>query len=223
MRILLVEDERKISAFVKKGLQEAGYSVDIAASIETSERLASENPYDLIILDVMLPDGNGYDLARTIRKNGYALPILFLSALGSARERVHGLEAGGDAYLTKPFVFEEVLAQVRALLRRKDQSEQTRIQFEILELDLIRRQLCVGTEKLSLTAKEFSLMEYFMRNPERPISRTELTEHVWDIHFDTNSNIVDSYIKTLRKKIETITQEKYIQTVTGVGYALRKG
>jgi DNA-binding response OmpR family regulator len=221
MRILVIEDEKKMSDFLKRGLAEAGYAVDCAATGNGAELLIAENPYDLLVLDVMLPDTNGYDLARQIRQNGFENPILFLTAMGSTRDKIRGLDSGGDVYLTKPFSFDELLAHVRALMRRKSASQASLLEFGGVRMDLIRREVKRDGQPITLTPKEFSLLEYFLRNPERPISRTELTEHVWDIHFDPGSNIVDVYIKTLRKKLDEISPKKLIHTVVGVGYALK--
>ncbi|MFL5813155.1 MAG: response regulator transcription factor [Bdellovibrionia bacterium] len=221
MRILVIEDEKKMSDFLKRGLAEAGYAVDCAGTGNGAELLIAENPYDLLVLDVMLPDTNGFDLARQIRQNGFENPILFLTAMGSTRDKIKGLDSGGDVYLTKPFAFDELLAHVRALMRRKSSSQVSLLEFGGLRMDLIRREVKRDGQSITLTPKEFSLLEYFLRNPERPISRTELTEHVWDIHFDPGSNIVDVYIKTLRKKLDEISPKKLIHTVVGVGYALK--
>lgn len=221
MRILVIEDEKKMSDFLKRGLTEAGYAVDCAGTGNGAELLIAENPYDLLVLDVMLPDTNGFDLARQIRQTGFENPILFLTAMGSTRDKIKGLDSGGDVYLTKPFAFDELLAHVRALMRRKSSSQVSLLEFGGLRMDLIRREVKRDGQAITLTPKEFSLLEYFLRNPERPISRTELTEHVWDIHFDPGSNIVDVYIKTLRKKLDEISPKKLIHTVVGVGYALK--
>lgn len=222
MRILIVEDQRKMSAFLKKGLTEKGYTVDITESGATAESLAGEVTYDLILLDAMLIDQNGFDTARHLRKDGYTGPILMLTALTGTKDKVHGLDAGADDYLTKPFEFDELLARIRALLRRNKSTLQSALRFEDLEIDLVTRTVSRNGQKISLTPKEFSLLEYFMRNPNRPISRTELCEHVWDIHFDHESNVVDVYVNFLRKKIDQPHKKKLIQTVIGSGYALRQ-
>lgn len=221
MRLLVVEDEKKMSSFLKRGLTEGGYAVDVAATAMSAETLISENTYDLLIFDVMLPDSNGFDLARQIRQTGFDGPILFLTAMSSTRDKVRGLDSGGDMYMTKPFAFEELLAQVRALLRRKSSTQSSVLDFGGIRMDLLRREVKRDSQKIVLTPKEFSLLEYLLRNPERPISRTELTEHVWDIHFDPGSNVVDVYIKTLRKKLDEVSPKKLIHTVVGVGYVLK--
>ncbi len=221
MRILVIEDEKKMSDFLKRGLTEAGYAADCAGTGNGAEMMIAENPYDLLVLDVMLPDTNGFDLARQIRQSGFENPILFLTAMGSSRDKIKGLDSGGDVYLTKPFAFDELLAHVRALLRRKSSSQISLLEFGGIRMDLLRREVKRDGQPITMTPKEFSLLEYFLRNPERPISRTELTEHVWNIHFDPGSNIVDGYIKTLRKKLDEVSPKKLIHTVVGVGYALK--
>jgi two-component system, OmpR family, copper resistance phosphate regulon response regulator CusR len=224
MRILVVEDQKKMSGFLKKGLSEAGYSVDLAETGSAAESLAGENPYDLILLDAMLPDQNGFDTARHLRRDGYAGPILMLTALGSTKDKVHGLDAGADDYLTKPFAFDELLARVRALLRRNTPGQQTQslLRFGDLEMNLITRKVVRADKDITLTAKEFSLLEYFLRNPNRPVSRTEISEHVWDVHFDSESNVIDVYVNMLRKKVDQPFKKKLIHTVIGAGYALKQ-
>lgn len=222
MRLLIVEDEKKMAGFLKKGLNEAGYSVDHAATGASAESLAAENLYDCIILDVMLPDQTGFDTAMNLRKEGYAGPILFLSALSGTRDKVKGLDAGADDYLTKPFSFDELLARVRALLRRQSETKSTVIRFGDLEMDLVKRKVKRGERELDLTAKEFSLLEYFMRNPNKALSRTSIAEHVWDVHFDSDSNVIDVYINMLRKKLGQKEEKRLIHTLVGVGYVLRE-
>ena len=227
MRILVVEDQKKMAGFLKKGLSEAGYTVDLAETGGAAEVLASENSYDLVILDVMLPDQNGLDTARHLRRDGYGGPILMLTALAGTKDKVHGLDAGADDYLTKPFAFEELLARARALLRRQTAGAQSHVsrtlQYANIEMDLVTRKVMREGQKLNLTAKEFSLLEFFLRNPERPLSRTVIGEHVWDVHFDNESNVIDVYINLLRKKVDAPFEERLIHTVIGVGYVLKKG
>lgn len=223
MRILVVEDQKKMANFVRRGLTEAGYSVDSAESGSAAEALCAENPYDLVILDVMLPDQNGFDTARHLRSDGYEGPILMLTALAGTKDKVHGLDAGADDYLTKPFVFEELLARVRALLRRKGSMDvQSTLRFADLEMDLRARRVVRQGKEIALTPKEFSLLEYFLRNPNRPISRTEISEHVWDINFDNESNVIDVYVNMLRKKVDHPFSGKLIHTVVGSGYVIRQ-
>lgn len=222
MRILVVEDQKKMSGFLRKGLTEAGYSVDVAESGSAAEAMVAENIYDLIILDVMLPDQNGFDTARHMRRDGYLGPILMLTALGNTKDKVHGLDAGADDYLTKPFSFDELLARVRALFRRQGSAVDSVLRFYDLEMDLINRRVSRENKPVSLTPKEFALLEYFLRNPNRPISRTEISEHIWDVRFDSDSNVIDVYVNMLRKKVDHSFKTKLIHTVVGAGYALRE-
>ncbi|MFN3455142.1 MAG: response regulator [Pseudobdellovibrio sp.] len=223
MRILVIEDQLKTAQFLKKGLNEVGYSVDIAESGSAGESYLASSEYDLIILDVMLPDQNGMDTARHIRRDGFTGPILMLTALSTTKDKVNGLDAGADDYLTKPFSFDELLARVRALLRRNSSSTTVNsiLKYSDLEVDLIHRKVTREGKEIILTAKEFSLLEYFIRNPERPLGRVSIAEHVWDIHFDSESNVIDVYINLLRKKIDAPFSKKLIQTVVGVGYVLK--
>lgn len=222
MRLLVVEDEKKMAGFLKKGLTEAGYSVDHAGTGASAEALAVENTYDCVVLDVMLPDQTGFDTAASMRRDGYSGPILFLSALSGTKDKVRGLDVGGDDYLTKPFSFDELLARVRALLRRQSDTKGTVIRFADLEMDLVKRKVKRGPKELALTTKEFSLLEFFMRNPNKPLSRTSIAEHVWDVHFDSDSNVIDVYINMLRKKLGQKDEKRLIHTIVGVGYVLRE-
>lgn len=223
MRILVIEDQVKTAQFLKKGLNEVGYSVDIAESGSAGESYIASSEYDLVILDVMLPDQNGMDTARHVRRDGYTGPILMLTALSTTKDKVNGLDAGADDYLTKPFAFDELLARVRALLRRHSSgtSVNSILKYSDLEVDLIHRRVTREGKEISLTAKEFSLLEYFIRNPERPLGRVSIAEHVWDVHFDSESNVIDVYINLLRKKVDAPFSKKLIQTVVGVGYVLK--
>jgi DNA-binding response OmpR family regulator len=223
MRILVVEDQIKMANFLKKGLNEVGYAIDVAESGQAAETLAAENEYDLIVLDVMLPDQNGMDTARHLRRDGFEGPILMLTALSTTKDKVHGLDAGADDYLTKPYEFDELLARVRALLRRKpgQTTGASTLRYAELELDLIHRVAKRDNKEIPLTAKEFALLEYLMRNPERPLGRVSIAEHVWDIHFDSESNVIDVYINLLRKKVDAPFPKKLIHTVVGVGYVLK--
>lgn len=210
-----------MAGFLVQGLTEAGYAVDCVESGGAAEAMLSENEYDLVLLDVMLPDQNGFDTARHLRRDGFTGPILMLTAMSGTRDKVTGLDAGADDYLTKPFVFDELLARVRALLRRRSSQESSLLRFQDLEMDLIQRQVIRAGEKINLTTKEFALLEYFMRNPGRPLSRTAIGEHVWDMHFDSGSNVIDVYVNLLRKKIDSPFERKLIHTVVGFGYALK--
>ncbi len=224
MRILVVEDQAKMALFLKKGLSEGGYAVDMAESGAAAESYMSQGEYDLVILDVMLPDQNGFDTARHFRRDGYEGPILMLTALSTTKDKIAGLDAGADDYLTKPYSFDELMARVRALLRRKGgaNSSNSVLRYSDLELDLISRTVRRENTEIPLTSKEFALLEYFIRNPERPLGRISIAEHVWDIHFDSDSNVIDVYINLLRKKVDVPFSKKLIHTVVGVGYVLKE-
>ncbi len=221
MRILIVEDQPKMASFIKKGLVAQGYMVDISETGMGAESMTVETEYDLVVLDVNLPDQNGMDTARHLRRDGFRMPILMLTALATTKDKIHGLDSGADDYLTKPFEFEELLARIRALLRRNHGSENSKLRFGDIELDLVQRRVVRAQTEVNLTAKEFSLLEYFMRNPGRPITRIEISEHVWDVNFDTNTNIIDVYINMLRKKIDSPFDKKMIHTMVGFGYILK--
>lgn len=216
-----MEDQVKMANFIKRGLSEAGYTVSVAESGESAEAMFANSDFDLMVLDINLPRQSGLDTARHFRQDGFKGPILMLTALSSTRDKVNGLDAGADDYLTKPFEFEELLARIRALLRRNSGDVQIKLQFQDLEMDLSTRKVRRGNQDLSLTNREFALLEYFLRNPERPVSRTAISEHVWDVHFDTESNVIDVYINLLRKKIDTPFERKLLHTVVGVGYVLK--
>lgn len=226
MRILVVEDQNKMAQFLKKGLTEVGYSVDIAETGTSAESFVSSCEYDLIILDVGLPDQSGLDTSRHLRRDGYSGPLLMLTALSTTKDKINGLDAGADDYLTKPYSFEELLARVRALLRRGSSNISTvsnsKLNFSDIEMDLIQRSVKRSHQDIQLTSKEFALLEYFMRNPNRPLGRVSIAEHVWDVHFDSESNVIDVYVNMLRKKIDSPFKKKLIQTVVGVGYVLKE-
>ena len=224
MRILVVEDQVKMANFLKKGLNEVGYAVDLAESGIAAESFMAQGEYDLVILDVMLPDQNGIDTARHLRRDGYQGPILMLTALSTTKDKILGLDAGADDYLTKPYSIDELLARVRALLRRKSSTTggNSSLQYADLEIDLLHRKVKRGTQEINLTTKEFALLEYLTRNAERPLGRTSIAEHVWDINFDSESNVIDVYINMLRKKLDAPFSKKLIHTVVGVGYVLKE-
>jgi len=221
MRVLVVEDQGKMARFLKKGLQEAGYTVEAVETGAAAESMVAEDAFDLIVLDVMLPDQNGMDTARHLRRDGFQGAILMLTALGGTKDKIHGLDAGADDYLAKPFEFEELLARIRALLRRSQSDVQPLMRISDLEMDCVTRRVTRSGKEIALTPKEFALLEYFMRNPERPLSRTSIAEKVWDIQFDSDSNVIDVYVNMLRKKIDHPFEKKLIHTVVGVGYVLR--
>jgi two-component system copper resistance phosphate regulon response regulator CusR len=219
MRILVVEDEKRIADFVGRGLESAGYAVDQAADGATAVELIQTTDYDLIILDLMLPDMDGLAVLARIRNRKSGPLVLILSARGAVEDRVKGLELGGDDYLVKPFAFVELLARVRVLLRR-GQPGQEKLQVGDLCLDCVRRRVSRAGETIDLAPKEFSILEYMMRNRGRPLSRTMIVEHVWDMEYDGLTNIVDVYIRHLRSKIDEKFPKKMIHTVRGIGYML---
>lgn len=211
-----------MAGFLKRGLNEVGYAVDLAETGSAAEALASENEYDLVILDVMLPDQSGFDTARHLRQDGYMGSLLMLTALSTTKDKVHGLDAGADDYLTKPYSFDELMARVRALLRRTSPQMSSSLKYSDLELDLLSRRARRSGQDIPLTSKEFALLEYMMRNPERPLGRVSIAEHVWDVHFDSESNVIDVYINLLRKKVDAPFPKRLIHTVIGTGYVLRE-
>jgi DNA-binding response OmpR family regulator len=220
VKILIVEDEPKVVAFLRKGLEEQGYETDVAYDGQMGEKLVSRNQYDLILLDLILPVQGGIELCRNIRKINQNLPVLMLTALGTTNDKVEGFDAGADDYLVKPFEFKELLARIKALTKRSSGVIQTsnRLNIADLELDLDRKKATRDGNVIDLTAKEFSLLEYFMRNPGRVLSRADISERVWDITFDTGTNVVDVYVNILRKKIDRGFETKLIHTRIGMGY-----
>jgi len=214
-----VEDEARIADFARRGLESSGYAVDVAGDGKQALELVYGTEYDLIILDLMLPDIDGLDLLKKIRNRKSSPPVLILSARDAVDDRVKGLEQGADDYMVKPFAFVELLARVRAMLRR-GQPTPEKLQVGDLVLDCIRRKVTRSGEMIELAPKEFSILEYMMRNPGRPLSRTMIVEHVWDVEYDGLTNIVDVYIRHLRSKIDDRYPLKMIQTVRGVGYML---
>lgn len=220
MRVLVVEDEHKIAAFIKRGLEENAYAVDVAYDGEEGYEWAHNFPYDIIILDVMLPKMDGITLCRRLRAEGERASILMLTAKDDVDDRVAGLDAGADDYLVKPFAFRELLARLRALRRRGTEHRTTQLVVGDLTLDLVTHQASRNGQIIDLTAKEFALLELLMRHPNQVLSRTVIAEHVWDYDFYSQSNIVDVYIRYLRKKIDEPFDSKLIQTVRGAGYRL---
>ncbi len=218
MRVLVIEDNPKMAAAIQRGLKEHGYAVDACHSGYEGEELAAVEPYDLIILDVMLPDRDGVDVCRNLRRRDMNKPVLMLTALSATNDKVAGLDAGADDYLTKPFEFEELLARVRALLRRGEASEGRMLECEDLELDLYTRMARRGDVEHELSNKEFALLEYLMRNPNRVLSRTQIAEKVWDMNFEPGSNVIDVYISSLRKKLDRGFERELIHTIKGAGY-----
>ena len=222
MRILVIEDEKKITNFIRRGLKEEGYSVDAAYDGEEGYFLASSEKYDLIVLDLMLPKMDGLRLCRTLRDEDNSTPIIMLTSKDMIKDKVEGLDAGADDYLTKPFAFEEFLARVRALLRKRDVPRSTKLQVGELKLDLLTHKVTRTGREIELTAKEYSLLEYLMRNAGTVVTRTMISEHVWDINFDTYTNVIDVYINYLRNKIDRDHKTKLIHTLRGRGYMLKE-
>lgn len=223
MKILLVEDEPKVASFIKKGLEEQTYEVDQAYDGVFGSKLAMQQEYDLIILDVILPHKSGLEVCREIREQRLAVPILMLTALGTTDDKIIGLDAGADDYLTKPFEFKELLARIRALTRRTaDITAGEKLGIADLEMDLVTKTVTRAGKQLSLTAREFALLHYLLRNKGRVLSRVDITEQVWETSFDTGSNVIDVYINFLRKKIDRGSSNKLIHTLVGMGYVLKE-
>jgi heavy metal response regulator len=221
MRILVVEDERKVASFIRQGLGEEGYAVDVASNGEEGLAMARDGVHDLIILDIGLPKMNGLQVLQELRRRKVTTPVLLLTVRATIEDKVLGLDAGADDYLTKPFAFQELVARVRALLRRRTEGGPAVLQFADLTLDPARHTAFRGGQKIDLTSKEFALLDYFMRNPGRVLTRTMIIEHVWDYDFDTGTNVVDVYVNYLRKKIDSDREPKLIHTIRGVGYVMK--
>ena len=217
VRILVVEDEKKVASFIKKGLQQEGYAVDVVHDGAEALNLGAEYDYDLVILDLMLPQKSGLEVLRGIRVKRPHLPVLVLTAKGAIEDKVAGLDAGADDYLIKPFAFVELSARIRALLRRGSQ-ESTKLRVADLEMDTAARKVRRGDQVVDLKLKEWALLEFLLRNAHRPVTRTMIVEHVWDIHFDSVSNVVDVHINALRNKIDRGFSRPLIHTIRGVGY-----
>jgi two-component system OmpR family response regulator len=222
MRALIVEDGSKMAALLRRGLQEEGFAVDVAANGEDGAWFGTENHYDVILLDVMLPDVDGFEVCRRLRAADRWAPILMLTARDGVQDRVAGLDAGADDYLTKPFSFDELFARVRALLRRGPSERPPVLAVGDLSLDPATRRVSRGDEVVDLTPKEFGLLELFLRHSGEALSRTRILEHVWDFAYDGDSNVVDVYVRYLRQKIDRPFGRRSIETVRGVGYRLRE-
>ncbi len=221
MRILIVDDDRRLCAIIKRGLLEEAYAVDAAYDGEEGEYLAEVSAYDLIILDIMLPIKNGIEICQELRAKRVNTPILMLTAKDAVEDRVRGLDTGADDYLVKPFAFSELLARVRALLRREGMSKSPELRVGDLALNTLTRQVWRGQRPIELTTKEYVILEYFMRHPNVVVTRTMIEEHAWDYDFDSLSNLVDVYIRRLRRKIDDEGKDSLIQTVRGAGYRLK--
>ena len=222
MKILVVEDEKKVASFIKRGLEEEKYEVDTALEGEEGLKMALDKQYDLIVLDWMLPKKDGLAVIKELRDKKTLTPVLMLTAKDSLEDIIAGLDSGSDDYLTKPFAFAELLARVRALLRRSEMDKGAELRFADLRLDPVTHKVWRKDKEIDLTAKEYGLLEYFMRNPNQVLTRTMIADHVWDYTFDTFTNIIDVYVNYLRKKIDRDADKKLIHTVRGVGYIFKE-
>jgi two-component system, OmpR family, response regulator len=222
MKVLLIEDDRKISSFIKKGLKEQGFLVDACENGDDGYALASEQAYDVIVLDIMLPGRDGLSILRGLREKKNTVPVILLTARSALQERVEGLNLGADDYLSKPFYMEELLARIHAVTRRASGDQLSLLQAGPLAVNLITREVRVGKEKVELTTREFSLLELLMRSPGRVFSRTQILDHVWGYDFDPQTNVVDVYVRRLRSKVDAKPDAPLIETVRGVGYRLIK-
>ncbi len=221
MRILVVEDEPRLTTVLRRGLQEQGYAVDVASDGEEGLRLAEQEPYDLVLLDVLLPVLDGLTVCRRLRAARNRVPILMLTARDGIDDRVAGLDAGADDYLVKPFAFRELLARVRALLRRDALARDPVLRVADLEVNTVTREIRCAGRPIELTSKEYAILEYFVRNPNCVLTRTQIAEHVWDYDFVAMSNVVDVYVGYLRRKLDDYHEPRLLQTVRGAGYKLR--
>jgi DNA-binding response OmpR family regulator len=220
MRILVVEDEQKIATFVQKGLKEFGFAVDVIGRGDEAFELILDNPFDAVVLDIMLPGRDGLSILRALRERSNAIPVLILTARGEISEKVEGLDLGADDYLAKPFAIEELAARLRALIRRQTGENLVRYRIQDLTLDVASRIARRGSRRIDLTGREFSLLECLMRAPGRVFTRTQLCQHVWEYQFDAGTNLVDVYIQRLRRKVDDSEPTKLIQTVRGAGYRI---
>lgn len=221
MRILVVDDDRRLCSVIKRGLLEETYAVDVAYDGEEGEYMGEVNPYDLIILDIMMPKKDGIEMCKELRSKRINTPILMLTAKDAVEDRVRGLDAGADDYMVKPFSFNELLARVRALLRREAVTKSPEIKLGDLVLNTLTREVRRGDRTIELTTKEYVILEYFMRHPNVVVTRTMLEEHAWDYDFDSMSNLIDVYIRRLRRKLDDNENESVLQTVRGAGYRLK--
>jgi heavy metal response regulator len=223
MRVLVIEDERKVAGFIKRGLEAAHYSVDVEHDGEAGlNRLLEENHYDLVVLDIMLPKLDGLAVMKEIRKKGLAIPVLLLTARVTVTDKIMGLDLGADDYLTKPFAFEELLARLRALLRRAPSTSPPVLMVADLKLDPVTREVTRGDKRIDLTAKEYALLEFFLRRAGKILSRSIIAQHVWGVDYDTFTNVIDVYVNYLRRKIDAGFEPKLLHTVRGVGYVLKE-
>lgn len=221
MRILVVEDDAKVAGFIKKGLVEEQYAVDVFSNGDDGAFWAAENDYDLIILDIMLPGKDGLSICRELRAKGIVVPIIMLTAKDTVDDKITGLEVGADDYIGKPFAFGEFLARIRALLRRSQTYKEPLLRIADLEMNPATRIVTRGGQQIALTGKEYALLEYFLRNPGRVLSETRIVEHVWDMNYDPRTNVVNVYIHHLRSKIDSGFENKLIHTIRGTGYVMK--
>ncbi|MGH7619099.1 MAG: response regulator transcription factor [Gemmatimonadaceae bacterium] len=222
MRILVVEDDRKVAGFIEQGLHEEGYAVDLARDGDEGTMLAHVNQYDVILLDVVLPKKNGFQVATELRSEGRNTPILMLTSRDAVEDVVRGLDAGADDYLAKPFPFDELLARIRALVRRGGAERLDVLRYDVVALDRLRHVATANDRPLDLTPKEFQLLEYFLLHAEEVVHRTTLLEKVWDMQFDPESNVIDVHIKNLRRKLDELTGQPLLANIRGVGFSLRR-
>ena len=222
MRILVVEDEKKLASFIKRGLKENNFAVDVAASGDDGLFMAENNPYDLIVLDIMLPGKDGIAVCRALRKKNVSAPVMMLTARDEVEDKVSGLDAGADDYLTKPFAFSEFLARVRALTRRSSGGKTTKLKVDDLELDQITHHVVRAGRPVELTSTEYALLEYLMFHAGEVVTRTMISEHVWNDDFDSFSNVINVYINHLRKKVDDGFDKKLIHSIRGTGYVLKE-
>lgn len=224
MKILVVEDEPKLAGFIKKGLEEQSWEVEVAFDGRMGRNLALGSNFDIIVMDVNLPGINGFDLAQQLRGEGIAVPILMLTALGTVDDKLQGFDSGADDYLVKPFEFRELIARIKVLAKRRNGGEGSQLSLKVADLELFFDEKIArrAGQRIDLTAKEFSLLEYLMRNRGRVVSRVDIAEKVWDVHFDTGTNVIDVYINFLRKKVDKDFPTKLIHTVVGMGYIFKE-
>jgi two-component system OmpR family response regulator len=223
MKILVVEDEKKIASFVRKGLEAQGFVVETSANGDEGYLLATTQPYDALVLDIMLPGKDGLSILRNLRERKIALPVILLTARSELNERLEGLNLGADDYLTKPFHIEELIARLHAVTRRATGASQSILAVADLKMNLLTREVTRGKETLELTTREFSLLEHLLRSPGRVLTRVEICERVWDYNFDPGTNLVDVYVQRLRKKVDGASATKLIETIRGVGYRIKAG
>lgn len=222
MRLLVVEDEQALARYLQRGLEEMAWTVDVSGTVDEAWRLLLLNPYDLVVLDLGLPGLEGGELLRRLREAGMGTAVLVLTARGSVEDRVTGLNAGADDYLSKPFAFSELVARIRALSRRSREPRSPSLRVGDLELDVLKRQARRGTRVIDLTAREFNVLEYLMRHADEVVTRTMLAEHVWGDHYDSLSNLIEVFVNRLRKKLESDGTQRLLHTVRGAGYVVRE-